>query len=299
MGRRIEVLVPATTANLGAGFDCLGMALQLYNSFEFELGAHGFSVIGEGAQQLRENQGQLVYGAWAAAFAHGEQTPPPVQLHIGSLIPIGRGIGSSATAVVAGLYAANHLGELQISDADLLRLAATLEGHPDNVAPALFGGLVVTTAQESKIDYVILAPREELQVILAIPDFELSTTKARSVLPETVPYGDAVFNTSRVALFIAAWTTQRWDLLGRAMEDRLHQPYRAPLVPGLDGVMVAAIEAGAVGAALSGAGPTVVALAEGKAQSIGDAMQKAFADHGIGCQIVVTSIARQGVCLAR
>ena len=298
LSKQIKVMVPATTANLGAGFDCLGMALDMWNGFEFELGTWGFSVIGEGASTLQQDGGQLVYDAWAKAFAHRGEAPPPVRLHIESLVPLGRGLGSSATAVVAGLYAANLLGGLGIGEAELLTLAASIEGHPDNVAPALFGGLVVSSGQGNGVDYVVLPAPEELRVVLAIPDFELSTAKARRVLPETVSHGDAVFNTGRAALFVAAWMMRKWDKIRRAMEDRLHQPYRAPLVPGLEAVMDAAKQAGALGAALSGAGPTVVALAKDQTDDIGDAMEEAFAVHGIQCKIMLTCVAEQGTCVA-
>lgn len=291
-------MVPATTANLGAGFDCLGMALDIRNGFEFELGAQGFSVVGEGASQLEQDRGQLVYDGWAKAFAYKGEIPPPVRLHIDNLIPVGRGLGSSATAVVAGLYAANSLGGLDMNETELLALATSIEGHPDNVAPALFGGLVVSSGQGNGVDYVVLPPAGELQVVLAIPDFELSTAKARSVLPKTVSYQDAAFNIGRATLFVAAWMMGAWDKAGRAMEDRLHQPHRAPLVPGLEAVMDAATAAGALGAALSGAGPTVVALAIDQTKQIGDAMREAFAAHDIRCKIVVTRVAGQGTFLA-
>ncbi|NMB45518.1 MAG: homoserine kinase [Firmicutes bacterium] len=300
MGKQARVLVPATTANLGAGFDCMGMALELYNCFDFQLGSNEFSVTGEGQQELESDRGQLVYRAWDAAHAYRSRSAPSVKLHIESRIPIGRGLGSSATAVIAGLYAANHLGGLCLSTAELLSLATMIEGHPDNIAPALLGGLVVTAKEDnhSEVDYLVLDSCEELQVILAVPRFELSTSKARSVLPEKVPYKDAVFNVGRAALFIAAWTKKRWEVLGKAMADRLHQPFRAALVPGLEEVLTAAVEAGAVGAALSGAGPSVVALTIGNADEVGKVMQQAFIDHGIECEIIETRPAIKGAHLA-
>jgi homoserine kinase len=301
MGNRAQVLVPATTANLGAGFDCLGMALDLYNSFDFELGSNEFSVTGEGAGELKASQGRLVYRAWNAAYASVSRVAPPVKLHIESQIPIGRGLGSSATAVVAGLYAANRLGNLQLGVDELLSLAARIEGHPDNVAPALLGGLVVRSMgeQPGEIDHIVLEPPDGLQLVLAVPAFELSTTKARSVLPKLVPHSHAVFNVGRAALFIAAWAKQDWDLLGKAMDDRLHQPFRAILVPGLVQVLSAAVEAGALGSALSGAGPSVVALTIRKPYDVGEAMQSAFAAHGVECRVILTKPAGRGAHLAR
>lgn len=300
MARQTCVLVPATTANLGAGFDSLGLALDLYNSFEFELGSDGFSVIGEGEIELRASQGRLVYRAWNAAFAYTGRTPCPVKLHIKSQIPVGRGLGSSATAVIAGLCAANHLGDLRLETSQLLSLATRIEGHPDNVAPALMGGLVVTASQDSEggLDYLVLDAPLELNIVLAVPAFELSTAMARSVLPELVPHSHAVFNVGKVALFTAAWIKREWALLGKAMDDRLHQPFRAPLVPGLEDVLSTAREAGALGAALSGAGPSVVALTIESPDGIGEAMRNAFAAHGIECKIIQARPARWGAHLA-
>ncbi|NLY52692.1 MAG: homoserine kinase [Firmicutes bacterium] len=304
MGKGVRVLVPATTANLGAGFDCLGMALNLYNVFDFELGSEGFTAAGEGEESLRASSGRLIYRAWQAAYEYRNQAVPPVKINLKSNIPIGRGLGSSATAIIAGLFAANYLGELALDDQELLLLATEIEGHPDNVAPALLGGLVVTAngdgdGQRPALHYVVLEPPGELQAVLAVPAFELSTAKARSVLPKNVSRQDAVFNVGRAALLVAAWSSRRWDLLGKAMEDRLHQPMRAALVPGLTQVLEAAEGAGALGAALSGAGPSVIALTlEEQAAAVSEAMERAFSAHGIDCKIIRTTPARQGAYLA-
>lgn len=300
MGRGVRVLVPATTANLGSGFDCLGMALDLYNGFDFELGTDEFSASGEGKTELETSRGKLIYRAWEAAYGHVSQIAPLVKVHVESKIPVGRGLGSSATAVIAGLYAANHLGNLQLGLDEILSLATAIEGHPDNVCSALVGGLAITAIEDdqSEIHHLGLGIAEELKVVLAIPAFELSTTKARSVLPDIVSREDAIFNIGRAALFVAAWTERRWDLLGKAMEDRLHQPFRATLIPGLLDVLSAAREAGDVGAALSGAGPSVVALTLKKADAVGMAMEKAFAAHGVRCKIIKTRPAKKGAHLA-
>lgn len=299
MSKGVRVLVPATTANLGPGFDCLGMALDLYNTFQFELGLKGFSAAGEGEEALRKEGGRLIYRAWEAAYGFRGLAAPPVKISLESRIPVGRGLGSSATAVVAGLVAANHLGRLELGAYELLLLAAEIEGHPDNAAPALMGGLVLTASEESQsggqaLTYVVLEP-PQLTAVLAVPAFELSTAKARSVLPEHVSHRDAVFNVGRAALFVAACTCRRWDLLRRAMEDRLHQPMRATLIPGLTEVLEAAKGAGALGAALSGAGPSVIALtAEEQAAAVSEAMAKAFLGHGIDCSIIKTTPAVRG-----
>lgn len=293
MVKRLRVRVPATTANLGAGFDCLGMALDIYNLFEFEVGRDTFFASGEGAEALSRDRGELVRRSWQAAFERAGREAPVVGLRLQNSIPLRRGLGSSATAVVAGLFAANYLGDLGLTEEELLVLASELEGHPDNVAPALLGGLVVA-AGGSAVDYITLSPPRELRLVVAIPSFELSTARARQVLPKTVSHQDAVFNLSRAALFVAACVQKRWDLLDKAMQDRLHQPFRAPLVPGLEDVLNAAREAGAVGVALSGAGPSVLAFATHGATTIGQAMQQAFRAKGIECRILLTTPSQRG-----
>ena len=304
MGKGVRVMVPATTANLGAGFDCLGMALNLYNAFDFQLGTGGFDAAGEGEENLLANGGRLIYRGWEAAYAYRDQAAPSVGIRIDSRIPISRGLGSSATAIVAGLCAANYLGNLALDDNELLSLAAGIEGHPDYAAPALLGGLVVTAGgddhhQGQGLHYIALDPPDNLQVVAAVPAFELSTARARSVLPKSVSYNDAVINVGRAALFVAAWTAERWDLFGQAMEDRLHQPMRGALAPGLAQVLESAKAAGALGAALSGAGPSVIALTlEDQAAAVSEAMCSAFRHHGIDCKAIRTTPARQGAYLA-
>lgn len=293
----VLVEVPATTANLGAGFDALGLALDLTNVLEFTVtDTPGVRVYidGPGAGSLPRDESHLaVQAAWR--FFDEVQTQRPLGLtvhqHIG--VPLAGGLGSSATAVVGGILAAAALSEAEWDMDRLLEVASSIEGHPDNVAPALLGGLVVSVRQESGKVCAISVPVNEAwapAAVLAVPDFELKTADARAVLQPTVPLADAVYNVGRAALFVAAAAAGRTECLSVCMADRLHQAQRSRLIPGLDAVFEAAQSAGALGVALSGAGPTVVALTQpALAETVGDAMARAFAEAGVFAQIIHTT----------
>jgi homoserine kinase len=295
----IRVRVPATTANLGPGFDALGLALRLHNTVELDTApSPRIEIEGEGAMSLPRDPSHLAYRAALAvveaAGTRGGGTSRPRAFHLRqhNRIPLARGLGSSAAAIVGGAAAANALLGGLLDHAALIDLAAGLEGHPDNVAPAVLGGLVACVTTESgKIRWTRLIPKR-LRVVIAIPEFAVSTAEARRLLPETVPFGDAVFNVSRTALLVAALVDGRMDLLGEATRDRLHQPYRARLVPGLEAVFAAAREAGAHGVALSGSGPTIVAF--GEAPGIGEAMRRAFQAAGADCRAIDADVDADG-----
>ena len=284
----ITVRVPGTSANLGPGFDALGLALRLYNTLTLEAAeTPEIEVEGEGAHALPRDPSHLGYQAALAVAARVEAQGGPVseafRLRQDNRIPLGRGLGSSAAAIVGGAVAANALLGSPLDKQDLLNLTAEMEGHPDNVAPALFGGLVVCVKAPSGVRWMRLAP-PSLRVVIAVPDYPVSTDEARRRLPARVPFPDAVFNVTRAALLVAALTGGRPDLLDEATQDRLHQPYREQLVPGLTEVFAAARRAGAYGAALSGSGPAVLAF--GDAPGIGEAMVQAFQAAGAGCRVL-------------
>ena len=296
----IRVRVPATTSNLGPGFDALGLALRVYNTLELDAAdTSRIEIEGEGAPSLPRDAAHLAYRAalavvdTVAARGRGGRTlPRAFHLRQHNRIPLARGLGSSAAAIVGGAAAANTLLGGPLDQRALIDLAAGMEGHPDNVAPAVLGGLVAcVTADAGTIRTVRLVPRR-LHVVLAIPEFAVSTAEARRLLPPTVPFDDAVFNVTRTALLLAAFIDGRSDLLDEATRDRLHQPYRARLVPGLEAVFAAARRAGAHGVALSGSGPTVVAF--GDAPGIGDAMCQAFERAGARCRAIDAEIDTEG-----
>lgn len=256
-----HIKVPASTANLGSGFDSLGMALALPLECWFSLGdSLQIEVRGEGEGLIPETEDNLVWQT--ADVLHRDvtgQAMPPGRLTIKSRIPLARGLGSSAAAIVAGLMLANTVISPRLSRERLLDYASRLEGHPDNVAAALFGGFVLAWHQDDGI-HVRSFPAPELRCLLVIPDYKVSTEAARQVLPKSVPLADAVFNAQRLALWIDALSRRDWTLLPEAGRDRLHQPYREPLVPGLTPLIAAALDHGAAFAGLSGSGPTVLAL---------------------------------------
>lgn len=310
----IEVRVPATVANLGPGFDCLGLALSLYNTIEvYEEKENGagprVQVCGEGEGELPDGDENLTWAVFQSVFRRVAGEPPPsLRLRTTNRIPLARGLGSSASAIVGGILAANRLAGDPLSAEQVLELAAEKEGHPDNVAAALGGG--VTICWESEDDgqgaarpsgtgryrSLSLPPPPGITVAVAIPSFSLSTRKARAALPATVPLPDASFNAARTALLVAAVLQGRNDLLAEATRDRLHQPYRRSLVPGLEEALAAGRRAGALGVGLSGAGPSVFALvgAGTDARDVAAWMARAFAQRGVQCRTWCGDIAARG-----
>ncbi len=298
--RRAAVRVPATTSNLGPGFDCLGLALGLYNEVRAELydkkGPIEVVIEGEGAGVLPEDETNPI--ARAAKTLGGFDGR--VVLRCINRIPLARGLGSSAAAAAAGLLAADKLLDLKTSKEQLLSYAAVLEGHPDNAAAALQGGLVLSVKEAKTYSTFPLPVHKDLCAVVCVPDFELPTKEARAVLPHTVLLSDAVENVARVSLLVSALAAGRWKELGAAMRDRLHEPYRARLVPGLHKVCEVARAAAPCGAALSGAGPSVLALCkkgEG-AEKIGVAMQAAFFTAGKKSKILTLPIDRKGATVS-
>jgi homoserine kinase len=287
----IMVRVPATSANLGPGFDAVGAALKLYNTLcvtrrDPAAGTPCIAITGEGAALLPTDERNVVWQAMQKTFAAVPGHAADAQfgayaLRLTNGIPLASGLGSSAAARLCGMLAANAIMGNKLSEEQLLALGTELEGHPDNMVPALLGGFCVAAATANGLQYVRLKPLR-LKVVVAHPAFELPTTKARKVLPKQVPFSDAVFTAGRVGLLVAAAHTGRYAVLREAMDDRIHQPYRAPLIPGFHQVVAAAIAAGACGAALSGAGPSVIAFsAAARAAAVGRAMCAAWKRHAV------------------
>ena len=298
--QRVKVQVPASTSNIGPGFDCLGMALQLYNELVVEkLSEDGPPVVeiqDEGARSLPTDKSNLMVRAADTVIAGRFSNRLVFKAH--NRIPLARGLGSSAAAVVAGLFAANRLLEPSpLTDEQLFDYAVVLEGHPDNVAPAIQGGVTLSIKEHKAVRNLALKPHKDLVAVVCIPEFQLETAKARAVLPDTVLREAAVENVSRAMLLASAIERGRWEDLAAAMGDRLHQPYRAALIPGFRDVIKAALAAGTCGAALSGSGPTVLALCRKgpQAQAIGEAMVKAFAAHQVESRAEVLALSRRGV----
>jgi homoserine kinase len=284
VSRRVHVRVPATTANLGPGFDALGLALSLYNEVHAAPAAETVvSVEGEGAGRLPASEKNVIVRAMRLAYDAVGRVPEAWSVRCVNRIPPARGLGSSAAAWVGGIAAANALLGSPLDRAAMLRLAAAAEGHPDNVAAAVYGGLTVAAGDGNATLALSLPVPPTLMWVALIPDVTSATAEARAVLPASVPRGDAVFNVQRVALLLASLQTGRLDALPLALDDRLHQPYRRKLFPWMPAVADAARAAGALGCVLSGAGPSLLALATGPADaaSVAAAMEKALAAAGV------------------
>ncbi|QJD87916.1 homoserine kinase [Cohnella herbarum] len=258
---RVIVKVPASSANLGPGFDSLGIALSLFAWVSMAPASETrITLVGDNLEGVSLDKTNLIYTVAQAVFEKAGVVLPELDIGIRSDIPLTRGLGSSASAIVGALVAANTLIGNALTDDELFQMATALEKHPDNVGASLFGGIIVAAWDGSRAEYVRLEPPAGMDVLVAIPEFELSTKKARNVLPEQITMKDAVFNVTHSSLLTAALATGRLDLLGHAMRDRLHQPYRAALIPGMERILREATEHGALGAVLSGAGPTLLLL---------------------------------------
>lgn len=254
----INIRVPATTANIGPGFDSLGIALNLHNNFSFEEISEGLEIIG--ALYGEEDKDSLVYISMLKTFDFIGYKPKGIRINIQTNIPVSRGLGSSGTCILGGVMGANEMAGSPLSIDDIFKLAVEIEGHPDNIAPALFGGFISSLMQDDSIYYNKIDIAKGLKFVAIIPDFTLSTKKSREVLPESILHKAAVENVSRVSLLISALSNGRFDLLKPALKDNLHQPYRGKLIEGFDKVLNKAYEFEALGAYLSGAGPTVMAI---------------------------------------
>ena len=296
----IRVRVPASSANLGPGFDVLALALGLYLRCTLRESGAGFAVrvSGTDSAAISLDESNLVWRAFLRLA--GERAPRGVELQIANEIPIGKGLGSSAAAIVAGLALANEWMGLKKSKEEIVQLAAEMEGHPDNVAAAVWGGLVASCQAE---DGSVLSVRSPLsanvEVVLVVPEFELPTEAARAALPAQYSRQDAVFNLQRVALLLAALRDGRADLLAEGMRDRLHQPYRAPLVPGFEAILELRDLPGLLGVALSGAGPSVLAFCSGHSAEVGEAIAACFRAKKIAAQAHRLPVDRDGLAVER
>ena len=308
-GKRIVVEVPASSANLGAGYDCLGVALGLVDRVEVEVrgwsrGEIELTVDGEGVSELAaDRSNRCVLGIEAALREVRGEIPEGVgwRIEMRNEIPLARGLGSSAAATIAGLVAGNSLLGEPLTTADLLRLATAIEGHPDNAAAALLGGFTVCAMTDGGIESMRFDAPRDLRAVLFIPDLRLSTDEMRAALPAEVPLADAVANLSRVAIGVAGIAMGRFDLLRVLTVDRLHEQYRAKVFPQLPQLVEVARKAGAIGACLSGAGSTIVAFSDSvrTITRIEAAFGAAAADTDLTGRITVVSPRNLGAHLVK
>ncbi|MEG4213659.1 homoserine kinase [Microcoleus sp. S13_B4] len=310
----VTVTVPATTANLGPGFDCIGAALSLYNRFQFsrlEPSATEkvkITVTGQEAAKVKTDDSNLAYQAFLKLYDRLNQSPPPVAIHIDMQVPLARGLGSSATAIVGGLVGANELAGAPLSQVEVMQLAIELEGHPDNVVPALLGGCRLAASNPppqlplskggqggGSWEICDIPWHPNIVPVVAIPDFELSTAEARKVLPADYSKADAIFNAAHLGLLVRALETGNENWLRCALQDKIHQPYRQSLIQGYEAVQQAALNAGACGMVISGAGPTLLALTDvANADAVVREMVAAWMEFGVKADVRAIGLDTQG-----
>jgi aspartate kinase len=289
----VKVRVPATTANLGSGFDCLGMALSLYLDIEMEKIDCGFvfQAEGEGSEILSSDRNNLIYKAASLVIEKIGLNPEKegIKISIRNEIPVERGLGSSASAIIGGILAAAELYDLDITREEVLQMAFSLEGHLDNIVPALIGGFTISYRdQNGQIKWVKLDIPHDLRAVVGIPPFTLSTEEMRKVLPKQVSLQDAVDNLSKSALLVNALQQSKWELIPEAMQDRIHQPFRLPFIKGAKNIFSEVQKSGIAGVALSGSGPTIISLVKDEAENeIIRIMKKTFHSAGIKSQVIL------------
>ena len=306
---KVSVKVPATCANLGPGFDCMGIALPVYNTVTIEetvLPGTGveINVIADSdaidpmsLSHIPLDENSIIYKAVELLYNSIGQTPSELKITIHSSIPVTRGLGSSSSVIVGALLAANELLGRPADEAALLSIATEIEGHPDNVAPAILGGLIIAAQEDDgSITYRKLEWPEEWAITVCVPDFELATEIARSVLPKEVPMKDAIFNAQRLAMLMYAVNTKDSELMKTALKDRLHQPYRMKLIPGLDKIMdnLKHIE-DVLGCVISGAGSTILVISKkNDLDKIRNIVKETWANQNIKCDIKTLPVENQG-----
>ena len=292
--------VPASTTNLGPGFDVLGLALKLYSTVEIEETDSGVRIIVHGVDQdkISTSTDNLAFESANYIFQRVGYQPKGIKLTITNGIPAIRGLGGSGTAILGGLLSANAICGDPFSPDQILDFAVEREGHPDNITASLLGGLTVAVVDKKNVKAVKLSPPEDLRVVIAIPDYTLSTKEAREVLPQNLDLKSAIYNVSRSSLLVAAVATGKLDMLNVAMQDLLHQPHRAKLIPGFEDVCNSAIQAGALSAALSGAGPSIAAYCITSEDQIANVMIDAFAENGLNAEAKILEVDSAGATVS-
>ena len=294
-----RIRIPATTANMGPGFDCIGMAFDMYNYIDFEpTGVDGYcELTSDGdAGHIDLSKDNLIYKAYAAVFQYLQKPVMGIKMHFENNVPYSRGLGSSSAALIGGVKVANEVLGNPLSDTELLNVALQFEGHPDNIAPALLGGVVISGLDENgDVFYSKITPPANLHCTVIIPDYPLATKKARAVLPQQFSMQDAVYNVGRMAMLIDAMHTGKLEQLALAMNDKLHQPYRMPLIKGMDEIVPAAKALGALNVTISGAGPTILIVSDGKKDF--SSLQDILTKHGVTARITALQPVNEGAAL--
>ena len=297
---KVLVKVPATTANLGPGFDALGLALDLWNEAEF-LATNdnqiSLTIEGEGKDKLPTGANNTIVEAALQVYELLGKPCTGLRIHCVNRVPLSSGLGSSSAAMLTGMLGANALLGNPLSREEILKLAIETEGHPDNVAPAMLGGLVASIIHERHVvslRLTLTGQRTPIHITVVLPDFDFPTKQARAILPKQIERQDAIYNISRAVIVTEAFRVGDLDMLGEAMTDKLHQPYRIPLIPGAQEAMDAMKQAGASAVALSGAGPSLIGFSSKRETAIGEAAKRAFAESGLNARVYKLKISRTG-----
>ena len=293
----VRVRVPASTSNLGSGFDAAGLALRLYLTVRMKIvdpGEASLLVSGEGADEIRKGPQDLVRAAAEKFFEHAGQAPPPLALEIDNEIPLARGLGSSGAARIAGIFAANQLLEHPLQTDELLDLAVSLEGHPENASASLLGGLTLSCGPPEPLTRRVEVATELCAVVL-VPEIRVPTAEARQALPEKVAHSDAVFNLQRSALLSYAFLKRDYSVLRNAMRDRLHQPFREKLIPAYADFGKAALDCGALGVCISGSGSSILALTLDEADAIAAGWREVAKTRRVAARTLILEISNLGV----
>nr|WP_242003786.1 homoserine kinase [Brachyspira aalborgi] len=302
----ITFKIPATSANIGSGFDSVGLALNLYNEIHIYENDNSkkieFEIFGEGENEISKKD-NMIYSAMKLVFKKLKSKPNKGYIiKCINRIPLSRGLGSSSAAIIGGLLCSNFiLGNKLKIEKDILNMAVQIEGHPDNVAPAILGGIVAgVVKKEEDFKYIKIKPPKNLKAIVSIPDFYLSTEIARNILPKEITRKDAIFNISRAALLTSALFSNRLDLLEIATEDKIHQDYRAKFIPNLNQLFKETKKAGAYSVTISGAGSSILALAKDDKniiEKVSKAMHSSFKKKNINSIIKVLNIPIKGIII--
>ena len=294
----IKVRVPATSANMGPGFDSLGIGLTLYNEFGFKEIESGLKF--KGIPEEFCNEENIIYEAMKYCFDKAGYKIKGLEIsELNQDVPISRGLGSSSTCIVGGLVGANEILGGKFSEDELLDMAVEIEGHPDNVAPALIGGMVVAITEENKTFYDKINLKGGLKFVAIVPNFRLSTEKARGVLPKEITLKDGVYNVSRAALMVSSFTSGKYELIKYACKDAFHQNYRSQLIPGFEKVYNKSYELGALGCYLSGAGPTIMVIIDEKDERFGNKLKQFLNDENLQWDILELSLDSEGATIIK
>lgn len=291
----VTVRVPASSANMGAGFDTLGVAVGLYNKVSAEEIPSGLKIIcSKGNEYIPRDERNLIYRAMNEVFDKVGYKPSGLRIIQKSDIPVTRGLGSSSACIIGGMLAANVISGRQLKYNEILDIALGMEGHPDNIAPALYGGFCVSMVNDGRVITHSIKPKSNIRFAAIIPDFFLPTKKSRQTLPDMVPYNDAVFNVSHSAAFVALLSAGRIDELRYAVQDRLHQQYRAEYIDDMEEIFEKTYSLGSKATYLSGSGPTIMAVLSGDFKKFQVGMNRYFKEHNKKCTCKLLTIDNVG-----